>query len=60
MEKAKIKRTSIVINPEFEAKINYIKSINGTTTSSEVIYQSVHETFTKLRNADLKNKMTIN
>lgn len=49
MEKVKIRRTSIIITPSLEDKIFYIKSKKGTTTTSEVFYQAIHETWTKLK-----------
>ena len=56
MEKAEIKRTSIIVTPELEEKIAYIKSQRGTTSTTEVVYQSIHEACARLKESELKRK----
>lgn len=53
--KEKIKRTSIILSPELENKIKFIKRNEGIRSTSEVIYQAVHKNYSKLL-AEIKNQ----
>lgn len=48
MQENKVKRTSVIISPELESKIKYIKRKKGTQSTSEVIYQAIHQVFSQL------------